>query len=155
VRYYLVLLSEVVRTIVENFIDSLKQRYKIVEESISVAKDITGMDIEDVKKDRRLIFALRGALLFYIQGLLDIANYIVISRDMTPMNHKDIFDILLRTGMIDGSYSNILSNLILLRNKLLFVYEKIDLGEIYNFVRENLESLNEIFHLMIKISGLL
>lgn len=137
----------------EEFVGSLRQKYKTVEESITLVKDIVSMNIEEIEKDKRLIYALRGALLFYIQGLLDIANYIIISRDMSPMSHRDIFDMLLRAGIIDNKYSDLLNNLILLRNKLLFVYEDIDMGEIYDFAKKNLESLTELFHLMIKLSG--
>lgn len=137
----------------EEFVGSLRQKYKTVEESITLIKEIAGMDVEKIEKDKRLAYALRGALLFYIQGLLDIANYIIISRDMSPTSHKDIFDMLLRAGIIDNKYSDFLNNLILLRNKLLFVYEDIDMEEIYGFVKKNLKSLTELFHLMIKLSG--
>ena len=139
----------------EKLSEILKQRYRIVEESLKVAGSIVEMDIEEIKKDRRLVYALKGAMLFYVQGLLDISNYVVISRDMTPTNHRDIFDILLRTELMDEKFAPLLDRLVVMRNKLLFAYDELRIEELYDFIKTKYNELNELFHQMIKLSGAL
>jgi len=134
-------------------VDLVRLRYRVVDEALSTLSKLTEKTLNEIESDAKLGFALKGALLFYIQGLLDLANYVTIRRDLTPTNHREIFEILIRTKMLDGKYSDILNELVVLRNRLLFLYSKLELSEVYEFVKQNLGILNELYHLMIRLCG--
>jgi len=128
-------------------------KYKIIEESLSVMEEIVNKSIDDVVIDAKLGYALKGALLFFIQGLLDIANYVVVSRDMTPTSYRDIFGMLLNAKMIGGEFLGLLNEIVVMRNKLLFAYDTVDVKSAYEFVLRNLAAMRELYHKLVRLGG--
>jgi len=116
-------------------------------------ESIVGKDFLEVESDRKTKMALRACILFYAQGILDLANIVLTTRDLTPKNHKEIFEILIRAKIVDEKYAELLSELVVLRNKLLFLYDEIDTKYLYEFVRKNKEEMSELYHVMIRLCG--
>ena len=131
----------------------LKTRYETIEEALSIMESIVGKDFLEVESDRKTKMALRACILFYAQGILDLANIVLTTRDLTPKNHKEIFEILIRAKIVDEKYAELLSELVVLRNKLLFLYDEIDTKYLYEFVRKNKEEMSELYHVMIRLCG--
>jgi len=131
----------------------LKPRYEAIEEALSIMNSIVGRDIAEVLSDSKVKMALRASILFYAQGILDLANIILATRDLTPKNHREIFEILIRAKIVDERYAGLLDELVVLRNKLLFLYSTVNIEYLYEFVRKNMDMMNELYHTMIRLCG--
>ena len=134
-------------------VETLKLRYEAIEEALSIMDSIINKDVVEVESDRKTKMALRASILFYAQGILDLANILLATRDLTPKSHKEIFEILIRAKMVDEKYASLLSELVVLRNKLLFLYDEVDTRYLYDFVRSNKDMMNELYHTMIRLCG--
>ena len=131
----------------------LRLRYKTVEETLSMMDEFSRMDVSEIEGDRRLAFALRATVFFYAQGLMDLANLVVAQRDLTPKNHREILELLIRAKLVEDKYEDLLAVLVDIRNELLFLYEDLDIGSLYEFVRKHKDVLNELYHKMIRLGG--
>ncbi len=132
-------------------LEYMKTSHKVVDNSLIMINDMLKLKLEDIEKDSDAKYALYGAVFFFVQGLMDISNYLMIMRDLTPTNYRDIFGIMIRMKMIDEKYSNIVNMLVDIRNKLLFLYDTPDIGYLYDFVKNNIELLNELYHDILKL----
>ena len=135
----------------EELSETIKQRYRVVDDAISMLERVVGSELEEIEADEEYCYALKGAIFFYIQGLLDIVNYIMVMRDLTPTNYGDIFEILVGTKLIDEKYADMVRNLIEIRNKLLFQYEDLKIKELYSFIKDNKDIMVELYHSILKL----
>lgn len=131
----------------------LKRPYRMVEEAIKIIERLLGMEDEEVLRSERRKYALKGATLFLVQGLLGLANYLSIVKDHNPLNYKDLFLFLIDSGIVDERYRDVLINLVDIRNRLLFGYAEEDSSELLGFLRENFKRIEEVYHILIRTIG--
>ena len=131
-------------------VDIIKMRYKKIEETLSSLSKILE-EGESSLEGEISKFGFMGIVLFLFQSLLDLSNALLISRDITPTSYRDLFSYLVKEKIISEKYSELLDKIVELRNILLFGYEKIDVKELFIWMKENFPRIREAFHSIIKL----
>ena len=136
----------------EDVVDIIKSRYKKIEETLSLLNEFIESDPQ-ILEDKIKNFGFRGLSLSLFQGLLDLSNALLISRDATPTSYKDIFMYLIEYKVVDSQYKDLLEKIIELRNVLLFGHKQIDSTKLLLFLKNHLSEIREIFHSIFKLLG--
>lgn len=131
----------------------LKRPYRMIEDAFKTLKEILEKEDSEIVQSETKTYALKGATLFLVQGLLSLANYLSIIKDHNPLNYNDLFLFLIRSGIVDKEYEGMLLRLVDIRNKLLFAHADEDTKELLSFLRGNFKQIEEIYHTLIRAIG--
>ncbi|GEM_PF-4546853 len=131
----------------------LKRPYRMIEDAFKTLKEILEKEDSEIVQSETKTYALKGATLFLVQGLLSLANYLSIIKDHNPLNYNDLFLFLIRSGIVDKEYEGMLLRLVDIRNKLLFAHADEDIKELLSFLRGNFKQIEEIYHTLIRAIG--
>ncbi len=131
----------------------LKRPYRMIEDAFKIIEGILEKEDNEIMGSEIKTYALKGATLFLVQGLLGLANYLSIVKDHNPLNYNDLFLFLIRSGIIGKEYEEMLLRLVDIRNKLLFAHADEDVEELLSFLRGNFKRIEEIYHTLIRAIG--
>jgi len=99
---------------------------------------------EDLEKDRDKRNMVLHALLLAAQASIDIGNHLIAEFHLErPETYRETFEILNRAGLLSDPLSQSMAELAGFRNVLVHLYWKLDLGEAYKVLQEDLSSFKE------------
>ncbi|MCR8433468.1 MAG: HepT-like ribonuclease domain-containing protein [Candidatus Korarchaeota archaeon] len=130
--------------------DPLKRACKIIDCALETLKKVLGKSDSEVLSSELETYALKGSALSLVQGFLDLANYLSAIKEYHPLNYSDMILYLIQNDIVDKEYEKLAIKLVDLRNKLLFVNSGESVGDLLNFLRENLKRIEELCNSLIR-----
>ena len=84
-----------------------------------------------------------------IEACLDIGNHLIAEKGLArPEDYKGIFRILSAADVLEKEISNKLMAMAEFRNLLVHGYSKVDAGELYRYIHENLADVEEFIQVI-------
>lgn len=94
---------------------------------------------ESFLADPRRVNSAKYLLIVASEAALDICNHLAVRRGArSPTDYADCMTILREIGIIDDDLTARLVRMARFRNLLVHLYAKVDDGEVYRIIRENL-----------------
>jgi uncharacterized protein YutE (UPF0331/DUF86 family) len=123
--------------------EPIKERLKLIDETIPILKDLKATPLDKFKDDKKLQMLAERCLELSIQSLLDIAHYIIAQNnwDRSSENKEAILTLGIK-GIIPKDFSKRIESMAGLRNLLAHEYLKIDPLKIYKHI-QHLEDFRE------------
>jgi len=118
-------------------------------EKLSLLKKKT---YKEFSSDFRNIDSALHRLQTTIQALLDVGNYIIASLGLrAPETNSKIIEILSEAGYISSDKVKIYIKMSQFRNKIVHLYNKIDIKTLYNILKKEQNDLKEFYLTLLKI----
>ena len=102
-------------------------------------RDLGRISEEAFLGNRERQYAVLHALQLVIEATVDIATHICAADDLgIPGSYAEAFDLLERSGIIDGPLADDLRQMARFRNRIVHLYAQVDLPTVYHLVQERL-----------------
>lgn len=131
-------------------IDPLKRASRVIDRALEILKSTLERNESEIKTSELGAYVLRGLALSLVQGLLDLANYLSAIKEVHPTSYSKLIRFLVQNGVIGKDHERLAIQLIDLRNGLLFTHTDESVENIFNFLRENLKNIEEIYSSLAK-----
>jgi len=128
--------------------ESIEARIRKAEEALDVLKHLTKMTYDEFASNLINVYAAKGALLIIAQAIIDMANYLIASKDFgVPASREEVMDILESYGVFPENIAKKLIELVRIRDRLLHSYSVIGEKALY----EEISSIIEIIEKALSI----
>jgi len=114
----------------------LQERFEILEKNIAELRLFRQNNtVEDVKRQKRLEWALRYGLLESIQIVIDISCHVASDYNLgTPVTYSECIELLEKNNYLPADISERLYGMVGLRNLLIHEYHHIDVDRLYSLL---------------------
>ena len=103
-------------------------------------REIQAFGVESFRSDFRNHHAAMRLLQVCIEDMINIANHIIARRSYrAPRDFSDVFRVLAEQSLISEEDADRYAKMVRFRNRLVHVYWDIDLDQVFEFIRSELE----------------
>lgn len=115
-----------------------------LDEYLGILKQIGKTDKDAFIRDNILIGSAKYYLQVSIEVCLDVASHIIASERLrAPKDYADSFTVLNEAGIITSDLCRQLRQMAKFRNRLVHLYSEIDNEYIYEFLKSDLDDINQ------------
>lgn len=115
-----------------------------IRESKNRLEILSGCNKEDFVKDFKNLGSAKYHIIIGVEAMIDIANHIISRMKLgTPEDYADVFKILSKIKIFSDVSTQKFINMARYRNKLVHLYWKIDDAEVYDRLKDNIETFED------------
>jgi uncharacterized protein YutE (UPF0331/DUF86 family) len=123
-------------------IEKISDKFRRLDEFLAILKGMQGTPLDVFLKDKILIGSAKYYLQVSIECCLDVANYIIASKNFrAPEDYADSFKVLEENDLLDPEEGIKLRQMAKFRNRLVHLYGEIDDAYVHNFILNNLKDI--------------
>ena len=121
----------------------LERHIADVESAVQTLYKLKRYSIEEIERDRELLWAIERGLQVAIQNLMDIGSHILSAEAVNDYeDYTEIIDRLGDRGVLPKDFAASIRGMAGFRNILVHEYLRIDLEEVYHMLHERLDDFS-------------
>ena len=125
--------------------DKITKLISQVIQSKKELEEILNITITDFLKDSKSKGATKYYLVIGIEAMINISNHIIAKEQLgTPDDYSDVFNVVNKFNLFSEELIKKLIDMARYRNKLVHLYRKIDDAELYDKLKDNIQTF-ELF----------
>ena len=133
--------------------DVVINKVEVIERCIKRIKEVYGDDpasLNDLTKQDSIILNIQRAC----EAAIDLAMHVAAEERLgIPQSSREVFDLLLKRGLIESGLADRLKAMVGFRNIAVHDYQKLNLEIVQNIIEKNLKDLKEFAAILLKRSG--
>ncbi len=119
--------------------ERIQQLLGNMRESVHLLQELANLDKTDFVNDRHKQSSAKYNFVTAIEAAIDIANHIISRKAFrSPENYADTFQVLAEEGILDNEFAEELQKMARFRNRLVHLYWKLDVNEIWRILQSRL-----------------
>lgn len=113
-----------------------------IRDALNRLEEIKDLSQPEFFDDRHKQDSAKYNFIVAIEAAIDIANHLISRRGLrAPEDYADTFRVLKEADIISQDFSSELEKMARFRNRLVHLYWKVDIGEIWNILHTRLDDL--------------
>lgn len=130
----------------------VRSKLEAVPENIEKLDVLRARDYREFCSDFRNVDSALHRLQTSIQALVDIGSYIIAQLGLkTPDSSAEVVEILARNGFIDSKDEERYISMVQFRNRVVHVYNSIDVELLYGILREEIDDIRMFYRTLLEI----
>jgi uncharacterized protein YutE (UPF0331/DUF86 family) len=110
-----------------------------IKDALSRLKDVGALSEAEFLNDRHKQDSAKYNFIVGIEAAIDVANHLISRKGLrAPEDYADTFRVLQEADILDSQFSLELEKMARFRNRLVHLYWKIDIGEIWTILQTKL-----------------
>ena len=123
-------------------VSSIRQHLTTLGQYITELEKHQPISLETLQDDFTRRLAIERAFQAAIESCIDIASHIVSVYQLGhPEESRDVFRFLAEAGYLDSRFSEAMIAMVALRNRLVHLYWRIDVGLLYQYLQQDVALL--------------
>lgn len=132
--------------------EDIQIKLDLIPENVEKLEILRGKSLDEFEADFRNVDSALHRLQTTIQALIDIGGYIVASLGLrTPSTNAEVIEILVEKGLIDAKDKDKYIKMIQFRNRVVHLYNDIDIKVLYQIVQEEIGDIKELYLNLLQI----
>jgi len=132
-----------------NVKEKISRKLRSMKSYVDFLREYRSTTKKELEKDHLLKSAIERNFQLAIESALDIGEVIISSEDFEkPEDYKDIIMILGKHKILPMEFAERFAKAAGLRNILVHMYERVDVGKLHGYLQNNLEDFSEFAKLM-------
>lgn len=132
--------------------EDIQIKLDLIPENVEKLEILRGKSLDEFEADFRNVDSALHRLQTSIQALIDIGGYIVASLGLrTPSTNAEVIEILVEKGLIDAKDKDKYIKMIHFRNRVVHLYNDIDIKVLYQIVQEEIGDIKELYLNLLQI----
>jgi len=132
--------------------EKISQQLNFLKQELNHLDSKKNISLKEYISNKEVQYFIERAFQRAIEACINIGNHIIARRNLgSPGSFSDVFKILGRNGVISPELSKKFVNIARFRNKLVHLYWEIDPEEVYKYLQNNTEDLNEFYNKIVEI----
>lgn len=126
-------------------VEVIRKKTVYILNNISLLEKMLKLSFDEYEKDIILKKATERLLQELSEAIIDISNHIIAKQNLPrAASNKEIFDTLIKNGIISTKFKNTLYNLASFKNFIVHSYDKIDDKIVFNVAKNKLKDIKQI-----------
>lgn len=119
--------------------EKIRQKIHFMRKNIKLLKDLSRMPYEKFSNSIIDVHAAERMLQITIESMIDVANHIVSREGLgIPKSYRESLEILCSEDILDKKMLDTYVRMIKFRNRLVHLYDDIEVKELYDIINNNL-----------------
>ena len=124
--------------------EKISRKLRSMKKYVDFLREYRSTTKEELGKNDLVRAAIERNFQLAIESALDIGEVIISAEDFEkPEDYRDVILILGKQGVIPVEFAERFAKAAGFRNILVHMYEKVDVGKLYDYLQNNLEDFNE------------
>jgi len=130
----------------------VQSKLEVVPENIEKLEFLRAKSYQEFCSDFRNIDSALHRLQTSIQALIDIGSYVIAELGLrTPSSNAEVIEILTQAEVINPADRDRYISMIQFRNRVVHLYNRIDVEVVYRILREELDDIRKLYRVLLDV----